>query len=105
MRDILNDLLGKVVISKSGRDLGRAFVVVRVIDEARYLSISDGELRKIEKPKKKNIKHLQFTSLRADDVMEYLQKGEVPANHIIKKNIKQLLDKDLIRGEGGLVNG
>ncbi|MDD4170930.1 MAG: hypothetical protein PHQ94_01690 [Syntrophomonas sp.] len=79
-------------------------MVVRVIND-RYLSISDGDLRKIEKPKKKNIRHLHFTSLRADDVLDYLQKGEIPANHVIKRNIKQLIDKGRIRGEGGLVSG
>ncbi len=79
-------------------------MVVRIID-GRYLAISDGELRKIESPKKKNRKHLNFTSLRAEEVLEYLCKEEKPPNHVIKNNIKQLTDKGLIRGEGGLVNG
>lgn len=93
-----------MVYSKSGRDQGKAFIVVRVINE-RYLSISDGDLRKIERPKKKNIRHLQITSQRADDLLDSLHKGEMPANHVIKKNIKQIVDKGLIRGEGGLVSG
>ena len=93
-----------MVISKSGRDLGKAFVVVKVINE-RYLSVSDGDLRKIENPKKKNIKHLSFTSFRAEEVLNCLHKGEMPANHVIKRNIKQMVDKGLISGEGGLVSG
>jgi ribosomal protein L14E/L6E/L27E len=93
-----------VVISKSGRDLGKAFVVVRVINE-RYLSLSDGDLRKIENPKKKNIRHVQVTSLRAEEVLDCLHKGDIPANHVIKKNLKQIFDKGLIRGEGGLRSG
>jgi len=80
------------------------FVVIKIVNE-RYLSISDGDLRKIENPKKKNIKHLHFTPIRADDVLEYLHRGEIPANHVIKKNIKQIVDKGLISGEGGLVSG
>ena len=93
-----------MVISKSGRDIGNAFVVIRVINE-RYLSISDGDLRKIENPKKKNIRHLHFTPLSASDVLESLHKEEIPANHVIKRNLKQMIDKGLISGEGGLVNG
>lgn len=93
-----------MVVSKSGRDQGKAFIVVRVINE-RYLSISDGDLRKVEKPKKKNIRHLHFTSQRADEILDSLRKGEMPANHVIKKTIKHILDKGLIRGEGGLVSG
>lgn len=69
------------------------------------MSISDGDLRKIEKPKKKNIRHLYITSQRADAVLDCLQKGELPANHVIKKSIKHLVDKGLIHGEGGLRNG
>jgi len=98
------DILGKVVISKSGRDRGKAFVVVGVLNE-RFLIVCDGDIRKIENPKKKNIKHLNVTSMQAYDVLEYLRKSEKPPNHIIKKNIKQLLDKGLNHGEGGLENG
>ncbi len=84
--------------------MGKAFVVIGVINE-RFLVICDGDLRKIENPKKKNIRHLNVTSMQAYDVLEYLQKGDKPPNHIIKKNIKQLIDKGLNRGEGGLENG
>lgn len=84
--------------------MGKAFVVISVINE-RFLVICDGDIRKIENPKKKNIRHLNVTSMQAYDVLEYLQKGDMPPNHIIKKNIKQLIDKGLNRGEGGLENG
>lgn len=52
--------LGQVVFSKAGRDKGKRFIVVSIIDQD-YVYISDGGLRKIEKPKKKKIKHLQLT--------------------------------------------
>ena len=44
---------GKVVYSKAGRDKGKCFVIIEVIDE-QYVYISDGRLRKIEKPKQEN---------------------------------------------------
>lgn len=52
---------GDLVISKSGRDKGRTFLVVSVTDEA-YVYIADGSLRKLEKPKKKKIKHLEISA-------------------------------------------
>ena len=97
-------MLGRVVISKSGRDSGKPFIVVRVINE-RYLGLSDGELRKIEKPKKKNVRHLQITSVQAEDILECLRRGELPANHIVKKSLQEIYDKGLIHGEGGLRSG
>jgi ribosomal protein L14E/L6E/L27E len=50
--------LGSVVKSKSGRDAGRMFVVCGIIDDA-FVFIADGDLRKIDKPKRKRMKHLE----------------------------------------------
>jgi len=51
-------VLGSVVLSRSGRDSGSYFTIVKIIDK-EYVMIADGETRKIEKPKKKKIKHLK----------------------------------------------
>lgn len=52
--------LGQVVYSKAGRDSGRKFVVIEVLD-GLYVLVADGDLRRMEKPKKKKIKHLGLT--------------------------------------------
>lgn len=49
--------IGQVVKSKAGRDKGRVFLVLSVIDNG-HVSIVDGDLRKLDKPKLKKIKHL-----------------------------------------------
>lgn len=49
--------VGQVVRSKSGRDSGKIFLVYKIIDED-YVLIVDGKSRKLDKPKKKKIKHL-----------------------------------------------
>ncbi len=51
--------VGQVVKSKSGRDKGRVFLVYEILNED-YVLIVDGDLRKVDKPKKKKIKHLSF---------------------------------------------
>ena len=56
----MNLTLGQVVFSKAGRDAGKVFMVVGLLDEMNVL-ISDGDLRRIEKPKKKKVKHLLIT--------------------------------------------
>ncbi|HCF48955.1 MAG TPA: RNA-binding protein, partial [Syntrophomonas sp.] len=50
----MEDILGKVVYSKTGRDQGRMFIIVGVIND-RFVTVADGSLRKIENPKVKNI--------------------------------------------------
>jgi ribosomal protein L14E/L6E/L27E len=47
-----------VVVSLSGRDRGKYFLVVAV--EGEYLFLSDGASRRVEKPKRKKRKHTQF---------------------------------------------
>jgi large subunit ribosomal protein L14e len=57
--------VGRVVRSKAGRDKGRFFLVVGVADE-EHLLIADGDLRKLEKPKKKKLKHLAVTAMECE---------------------------------------
>ncbi|MCL2398586.1 MAG: KOW domain-containing RNA-binding protein [Defluviitaleaceae bacterium] len=52
--------IGQVVFSKCGRDKDRAFVVLSV--EGEYVFLADGQLRPLNKPKKKKVKHTQPTN-------------------------------------------
>jgi ribosomal protein L14E/L6E/L27E len=76
--------LGQVVISRAGRDVGRKFIVINVVDNI-YVQISDGELRRIEKPKKKKIKHLEPTGQFAEAVLEKLKNSSRISNSDIRK--------------------
>lgn len=79
-----HSLLGKVVHSKSGRDKGRYFIVIGIID-TEYVYIADGDLRKIEKPKRKKVKHLSFTNLVANDVRDAILSNSKISNSKIRK--------------------
>lgn len=52
---------GSVVIAKAGRDKGNVFVVTDLAEGFAY--ISDGKSRPVERPKRKNLMHLQPTSV------------------------------------------
>lgn len=64
-------LVGTVVISKAGRDKGNFFIVIKAEDNYAY--IADGNLRKIDRPKKKKLRHLQLTGY----VSERIQNPEL----------------------------
>jgi len=66
--------LGQVVYSKAGRDSGRYFVVVEIVDDV-FVKIADGDLRKIKKPKLKKIKHLKSNGDKLDKIAEKLIQG------------------------------
>lgn len=76
--------LGQVVISRAGRDTGKKFVVVGIIDDL-FVEISDGDLRRVEKPKKKKIKHLKATDDRVQSVEEKLKSGIRVTNAEMRK--------------------
>lgn len=52
-------MIGQIVCSKKGRDKGYFLVIVEETDNAVY--VCDGKERPLERPKKKNVKHLSFT--------------------------------------------
>lgn len=75
--------IGRVVISKCGRDEGRLFLVTGEIDED-FVLIADGDLRKIAKQKKKRRKHLKPTLTLSQELRERILKGEMPEDFEIR---------------------
>lgn len=62
---------GQVVISKSGRDKGRWFLVTELLDD-QFVHLVDGKLRRLAKPKRKKIIHLQATHYHSDILKDHL---------------------------------
>jgi ribosomal protein L14E/L6E/L27E len=87
-----HDLLGRVVRSKAGRDVGKFYVIVKILDD-RYVFISDGKQRTEEKPKKKRLKHLDFTDLVAENIKLLVLENKQISNSVIRKFL-QLNDID-----------
>ncbi len=79
--------IGDLVLSESGRDKGRIFMIVGIIDEA-YVYIADGSLRKLENPKKKKIKHLEFSGHASERIALKLSAGEKITNAELRKMLK-----------------
>lgn len=76
--------IGRVVISKAGRDAGELFVIIAILDE-KYVYISNGSQRTIEKPKKKKIKHLEYTEVIAEQIRDTIISDKRLTNSEIKK--------------------
>ena len=52
--------IGSLVYSRVGRDKGTLFLVIATDGEFAYLT--DGDTRRLEKPKKKKLKHINKTN-------------------------------------------
>lgn len=76
--------LGQVVRSKAGRDKGKVFIVLNIIDD-EYVLIADGDYRRIDSPKKKKIKHLIVYKTIIEDLNEKLGDQQKINNAYIRK--------------------
>jgi large subunit ribosomal protein L14e len=92
----LDERLGKAVSSNAGRDKGRTYIVVGIVDEA-YLMLSDGDKRKLEKPKKKKIKHLKITDVCFEEIRTKLEKHDKITNAELRRALKSLEVVDLTK--------
>lgn len=78
--------IGQVVFSKSGRDKGRAFIVIQIENE--YLYLVDGDLRKLSKPKKKKNKHVQKTNYIIESIKKKIEDGVELNDAEIRKSLE-----------------
>jgi large subunit ribosomal protein L14e len=85
----LSVTLGQVVISRAGRDAGKSFVIVNVIDN-QFVEVADGDLRRLEKPKKKKIKHLNITDVTAEEILLKFKNSGKITNADIRKALANL---------------
>ncbi len=81
--------VGSVVLAKAGRDAGRLFVVLDVIDDA-YLMLCDGKLRKVEKPKKKKIRHVRLLPYRMEAAAEAQANRQILNNYEVRDYLKAI---------------
>lgn len=66
--------LGQIVQILRGRDYGKYAVIVKIVDD-RFVFIADGDKRKFDQPKKKNLNHLQLFSESSSEVVNSLMES------------------------------
>ncbi|GAB6927400.1 hypothetical protein JCM10914A_13830 [Paenibacillus sp. JCM 10914] len=66
--------VGQIVKILKGRDAGQYAVVVS-IEDSRFVRIADGDKRKFDGAKKKNVLHLEPQSMISSEVVNSLQES------------------------------
>ncbi|MCK8061535.1 MULTISPECIES: KOW domain-containing RNA-binding protein [unclassified Fusibacter] len=79
--------IGQVVTSKAGRDKGRAFVIIEIVDH-EYVKVTDGDLRRIERPKLKKVKHLNVSHMILTEIEMILMEGKRLSNEMLRKSLE-----------------
>ena len=83
--------IGQVVKSRAGRDKGKIFLVLDRIDD-EHLLIVDGDLRKLDKPKKKKIKHLIVYNTVVDG-LKYKIENKIKINNAYIRRLLEPFNK------------
>lgn len=87
-----------IVLSKNGRDAGGAFYIIAL--DGDYAMIANGRGRRLEKPKRKKLRHLSL--LKKDDgrTAQKLRRGEKVTNGEIRRALSDMESEQ--EAEGGM---
>ncbi|MCX7715207.1 MAG: KOW domain-containing RNA-binding protein [Clostridia bacterium] len=84
--------IGSVVSSKAGRDKGELFVVLAL--DSEYAMLANGDLRKVDKPKKKKLKHIQKTNFVSEFIAEKMKSSGKVTNSEVRKALAEYKPMD-----------
>ncbi len=85
--------LGQLIKSLAGRDKGKHYLVVGF--EGRRVLLSDGQFRPVNRPKRKNVKHLQPYRFISPEIQ-----AEAQNNALRDTTIRNALNSLLAAGNG-----
>lgn len=80
--------IGQFVKSKAGRDKDRIFIVIEIVDE-QFVKIADGDIRKLEKPKIKKVKHLIKLKFFSEDLHTKIDNEKKITNAMLRKEVEK----------------
>ena len=87
MENLIDIKPGSIILSRAGRDKGRYFVVMRV--EENFCLLVDGDLRKIDKMKRKKIKHIKWARSDSEFIAGKIAAGTKPTNSEVRRALAE----------------
>ncbi|WP_209125335.1 KOW domain-containing RNA-binding protein [Alkalihalobacillus sp. BA299] len=91
--------IGQVVEVVKGRDRERFCIVIEIIDH-RFVYIADGDNRKFDNAKKKNVQHLKFMDYVSDEVKNSMNETGRVTNAKLRFAIQKFLERNHLLKEG-----
>ena len=77
--------ISNIVRSDAGRDKGKLFFVLAT--EGEFLLLADGKSRKVESPKRKKRRHVQFFAAEETRVSEKIRSKEKITNSELRRTL------------------
>ncbi len=93
METIQEPNLGQIVKVLRGRDQGKAAVIIKILDH-RFVLVADGDKRKFDQPKKKNMNHLQLTDHISTEVLNSLIESGRVTNGKLRYAVNKFMESE-----------
>ena len=80
--------------SKAGHDKGKVYIIIEGTDQTGSLEVvmvTDGDLKPVEKPKKKKTKHIQVIMKCDNNINDRITNGQEIRNEDIRRAIKDYI--------------
>ena len=79
-------MIGKFATSKAGHDKTKLYIIIN--EDLEYVYLVDGDLKTLDKPKKKSKKHIQIINKVDEIIQNKLETKQIIYNEDIKRAIK-----------------
>ena len=79
-------MIGKFATSKAGHDKTKLYIIIN--EDLEYVYLVDGDLKPLEKQKKKSKKHIQIINKVDEIIQNKLETKQIIYNEDIKRAIK-----------------
>lgn len=86
---LVESVIGRFAWSIAGRDKGRLFVITALADD-NHVMVADGDIRRVDKPKKKKLKHLAMTGETAEVIAETFRNRKKPLDADLREAVRQV---------------
>ncbi|WAA09411.1 KOW domain-containing RNA-binding protein [Fervidibacillus albus] len=96
--------IGRVVRIKKGRDAGQFALIINHLNE-RFVLLADGVKRKFDRPKKKNINHIELLEYVSPEVRNSIIETGRVTNNKLRHALRKFQDEHLAEEKGDDLNG
>lgn len=91
-------VIGQIVKVLRGRDNGKYAVIIGLVDN-RFALIADGDKRKFDQPKKKNLLHLELQDTISSEVVTSIQESGRVTNGKLRYAIAKFVEQHPIEAQ------
>lgn len=86
--------IGEIVEILMGRDKGK-FAIIIGVEDVNYVNLVDGDKRKIDNPKRKNLRHIKTTGYISKEIVDHIKENAKISNAKLRYVLQDYISNHL----------